>query len=295
LVEDALKHVHASELRGSLATAESLAGRLHQRVSRSLDLIADMESHGLVRTTGAGVMLTSSGREAAVRVIRAHRLLERYLADELRMPLAAIHAAADRQEHTLSREETAELEARLGYPRHDPHGDPIPPPDGCLPAQEGVALTELPVGCPAVVVHLEDEPVELFRRVVSAGFEPGMRVEVREASANRIVVWDGEGERVLSPIAAASILVAPVPRPSPRAARLSALQPGARGRVVALRCHGMTRRRLLDLGLTPGTVIERVFSSPLGQPTAYRLRGTLLALRADQAELIEIEPLDRTA
>lgn len=205
LVEDALKHVHASELRGSLATAESLASRLRQRVTRTLDLVADMESRGLVRTTGAGIALTASGREIAVRVIRAHRLLERYLADELHMPLDAIHAAADRREHAVTPDETAVLDARLGYPRHDPHGDPIPRADGDLPTQDSVALTEYPVGAPAVVVHLEDEPAELFRQIAAARLEPGTRLEVLEASGNQIVIWDGERERVLSPIAATTI------------------------------------------------------------------------------------------
>ncbi len=295
LIEDALKYVHASELRGALATPESLASRLRQRLTRVLDLIVEMESRGLIHTTGAGITLTPSGREVAIRVIRAHRLLERYLADELRMPLDAIHAAADRREHAVTPDETAELEARLGYPRHDPHGDPIPQADGGLPVQEGVALTEYPIGAPAVIVHLEDEPAELFRQIAAAGLEPGMRVEVIETSASQIVIWDGERERVLSPIAAVNVLVAPLPRPSAPVMRLTALVPGASGRVVALHCTGMTRRRLLDLGLTPGTLIERAFSSPFGEPTAYRVRGALIALRLEQANQIEIEPIGRAA
>lgn len=236
-------------------------------------------------------MLTSSGQEIAVRVIRAHRLLERYLADELQMPLEAIHTAADRREHTVTAAETAELEARLGYPSYDPHGDPIPRTDGSLARVDAVALTDHPVGRPATIVHLEDEPPELFRQIATAGLEPGMRVEVLEASANQIVVWDGERERVLTPVAAGNIFVAPLPQGTVPAVRLTALEPGARGRVVVLRCRGLTRRRLLDLGLTPGAVIERAFTSPFGEPIAYRVRGALIALRAEQANQIEIEPL----
>jgi len=295
LVEDALKLVHAGELRGSLATPESIAGRLGQKTARALKLVAEMEARGLVRTTGAGLTLTPEGREIAVRVIRAHRLLERYFADELRMPLESIHTAADRREHTVTAEEAAELDVRLGYPSHDPHGDPIPRRDGSLSTVAGVALTEQPVGSPAVIVHIEDEPPELFRQIATAGFEPGMRVEVLEASANQIVVWDGERERSLAPVAAANILVAPLPQPVAPAIQLTALQPGKQARVVALRCTGLTRRRLLDLGLTPGVTIERAFTSPLGTPTAYRVRGTLIALRPEQSSQVEIEPLDRAA
>ena len=81
LVEDALKYLHAADLRGTPATPESLAGRLRLRVATILELVADMEARGLIRTTGAGLALTPSGQEIAVRIVRAHRLLERYLAD----------------------------------------------------------------------------------------------------------------------------------------------------------------------------------------------------------------------
>jgi DtxR family Mn-dependent transcriptional regulator len=295
LIEDTLKQVHAGELRGSPATLESVAGRQGQGLARTLELIADMEGRGLVRTTGAGLALTPEGREIAIRVIRAHRLLERYFADELRMPLEAVHAAADRREHSVSAEEAAKLDVRLGYPSHDPHGDPIPRRDGSLPAIEGVALTEQPIGSPAVIVHIEDEPPELFRQITAAGFEPGMRIEVLEISANQFVIWDGERERLLTPVAAGNILVASLPHSVTAPIRLTALLPGRQARVVALRCAGLTRRRLLDLGLTPGATIERAFTSALGTPTAYRVRGTLVALRPEQAGQIEIELLDQAA
>ena len=284
-----------AELRGALATPESLAGRLRLRVAPTLDLVAEMEARGLIRTTGAGLALTSSGQEIAVRVIRAHRLLERYLADELRMPLEAIHAAADRREHTVTPEDAAALDARLGYPTHDPHGDPIPKADGQLASVEAIALSEQPIGQPAVIVHLEDEPPELFRQIAAAGLEPGMRIEVLDVSANQLVIWNGDREHVLSPVAAGNIFVAALPQPAAPVVRLTALEPGTQGRVVALRSRGLTRRRLLDLGVTPGAVIERAFTSPFGEPTAYRVRGALIALRAEQANQIEIEPLGRAA
>ena len=145
-------------------------------------------------------------------------------------------------------EDAAELEARLGYPTHDPHGDPIPKADGQLASLEAIALSEQPIGHPAVIVHLEDEPPELFRQIVAAGLEPGMRIEVLDASANQLVIWDGDREHVLSPVAAGNIFVAPLPQPAAPVVRLTALEPGTQGRVVALRSQGLTRRRLLDLG-----------------------------------------------
>jgi DtxR family Mn-dependent transcriptional regulator len=290
-VEDALKYLHATELRGTPATPESLAGHLRRPLKSILRLLTETEARGLTQTAGASLTLTQTGREVAVRVIRAHRLLERYFADELRLPLTALHAAADAREHGVTAEEASTLAARLGYPTHDPHGDPIPDANGQLMSVESVLLSQQPVGRPAVIVHIEDEPPELFRQVVAAGLLPGMRVEVLEASPTQLVIWNGDREYVLSPLAAASVSVGPMPKRAALAVRLDALEPGGRCRVVAIRSQGLTRRRLLDLGVTPGAMIERAFTSPLGEPVAYRVRDTLIALRAEQAQEIEIEPL----
>ncbi len=290
-VEDALKHVHAREVRGTLATAESLAGKLAVNVKRALNLMAEMEERGLIHSTGPGLRLTPAGQKLALRVIRAHRLLERYLVDELRMPLEEIHATADRREHWLSAEEVDELEAQLGYPQQDPHGDPIPTAAGDLETVEATALSDWAIGRPAKVVHLEDEPPELMAQIVAAGFALGMQIEVRQVNKEQLVVWDGETKRTLAPLLAANVFVSPLPHPVRPPLKLSSLEPGGSARVVALRSEGFNRRRLLDLGLTPGTLVEYAYPGPLEEPTAYRVRGALIALRREQAEEIEIEPL----
>jgi ferrous iron transport protein A len=69
---------------------------------------------------------------------------------------------------------------------------------------------------------------------------------------------------------------------------LATLQPGERGVVQSLRCKGLIRRRMLDLGMVPGTEVEAVMVSPNGDPVAYQVRGTLLALRREDAEAVEI-------
>jgi DtxR family Mn-dependent transcriptional regulator len=291
LVEDALKHIQAREATGTFATPESLAGQLRVRVRRALELISAMEAGELVQSTGPGLRLTAAGRELALRVIRAHRLLERYLADELRMPLQEIHAAADRREHRLTEDEANELEARLGYPQTDPHGDPIPTSGGALTSFEATALTDWEIGRPARIVHLEDEPPEALAAIVAAGFAPGMQIEVRDVTKERLAIWDGAAQRELSPWAASYVFVSGLAEPLRPPLTLAALAPGHSGRVIALRSEGLERRRLLDLGLTPGTVVERVMTGPLGEPTAYRVRGALIALRTEQAERIEIQPL----
>jgi DtxR family Mn-dependent transcriptional regulator len=76
-----------------------------------------------------GVVLTGAGERVAVEVIRHHRLLELYLAETLGVEVEAVHDEADRLEHALSEELEARIDRVLGYPTHDPHGDPIPDAD----------------------------------------------------------------------------------------------------------------------------------------------------------------------
>jgi len=295
LAEDAIKHIYSWEERGMLATAESLAGQLNVSVRRALELIQRMTEGGLVQPTGSGLVLTAAGRKTALRVIRAHRLLERYLADELRMPLEEIHAKADRKEHVVTEEEVDELEARLGYPQTDPHGDPIPTSGGTLEELQGTSLVDWPVGSPARIVHLEDEPPELMAQMVAAGLAPGLQIEVRRVSRDQLVLWDGEQERLLAPLVASNVLVTELPHPVRPPVKLTSLQPGESGRVIALRSEGFERRRLLDLGLTPGTIVWCAYPAPMGEPVAYIVRGATIALRPEQSDQIEIEPLSKAA
>src|SRR5574341_2396954 len=99
LAEDALKHVHASAWRHHMATLQSLAGALRLSPQSTIKLIRQVEAQGWVTSRAEGLSLTPEGERLAIEVIRAHRLWERYLADEARMSLADIHAEAERREH----------------------------------------------------------------------------------------------------------------------------------------------------------------------------------------------------
>ena len=81
-----------------------------------------------------GARLTDAGERVAVEVIRHHRLLELYLAETLGLHVDDVHAEADRLEHVISEELEARIDRALGYPTHDPHGDPIPDADLKWPA-----------------------------------------------------------------------------------------------------------------------------------------------------------------
>ena len=156
--EDVLKHMLSWERRGKVATPESVSGALGLAPKRVLDLITRMESRGLLQSGDEGIALSAQGERLALHVVRAHRLWERYLADDAGMPMGKLHQAAEIAEHNLSPEQADALEAHLGHPSRDPHGDPIPTAAGDLAPLEGVALSRWPVGEPARIVHIEDEP-----------------------------------------------------------------------------------------------------------------------------------------
>jgi DtxR family Mn-dependent transcriptional regulator len=287
VVEDALKHLHACEWRGHPASTDSLAGALGLSRRAGVRLGARLQAQGWVTLAEGALRLTPDGERLALQVIRAHRLWERYLADEARMPLAGIHAEADRREHRRDAETMLALDAAMGYPATDPHGDPIPTAEGEMPRTESRPLSEWPVGEPATIVHLEDEPAAVFSQIAAQGLRPGQRIKVIEADEQRIVFTDELQTHVLAPVLAGNISVAAAEPLGDVVSidRLSALEPGQAAVVHQLddTLQGLTRRRLLDLGLTPGAAVTAEYASFLGDPMAFRVRGSLIALRREQA------------
>ena len=89
-------------------------------------LISRMQAQGLLEQRQRDLVLSASGQRWALQIVRAHRLWERYLADEARMPLEQIHGVAHQREHGMTSEQVDALDAALGHPITDPHGDPIP-------------------------------------------------------------------------------------------------------------------------------------------------------------------------
>ncbi|MBN1441525.1 MAG: FeoA domain-containing protein [Planctomycetes bacterium] len=301
LVEDALKHIADLEIKNQNASAQTVAGVLQISDGRTARLLADMEQRSLVSFHEGRLRLTSKGREYALHIIRTHRLYERYLADVTGLSHSEWHRRAEAIEHRLSPRETEALSLRLGHPTHDPHGDPIPTAAGEIGPQQGQPLTSLPVDQPARIVHLEDEPETSYAQLIAESLWPGMEVWVLERDPQRIRFLAGGEEHVLAPSLADSITVEPIaeeqargPRCEPR---LSSLKPGQKGIVcgLSLACRGNERRRLLDLGFVPSTPIQVEMVSPAGDPTAYLVRGTLIALRREQADLIHVRPAPETA
>ncbi|HOX03533.1 MAG: FeoA domain-containing protein [Verrucomicrobia bacterium] len=294
LSEDALKHLHRCERERCRATIPSLAGALQVSPNHVAEVLGDMERRGLISVLGEEIQLAATGRAYALSVIRAHRLWERHLAEQTGVAEKDWHRLAERHEHFLSPEAADALSARLGHPTHDPHGDPIPTAGGEWVAHGGKPLSALGILQTGRIVHLEDEPPAIYEQLTALGLYPNMRVRLLEAGPGGIRFWAEGDEHLLTPLAAANISVVPEmveeEIEAPSGSGLHLLKPGESARVVGVspRCRGPERRRLLDLGIVPGTVIAAELASPGGDPIAYRIRGALIALRREQARLIQV-------
>jgi len=301
LIEDALKHAYDCEMSGHSPTVNSIAGSLHVTDNQAAHLLERMEARDLLHRQADRLFLTAAGREYALQVIRAHRLWERYLADETGYDQSEWHALAKRHEHTLLPAEADVLSARLGHPTHDPHGDPIPTETGQMIPHGGRPLSAVETDRPLHMVHVEDEPEAVYAQLVALGLHPGMEIRVIERSPERIRYWDGLDEHVLAPVVATNVSVVPLPAQQEvelnSANQLSNLNLGEKAEVLSLShaCPTPERRRLMDLGILPGTVIGAEMTSPSGDPTAYRVRDALIALRREQADLIFTTPVEEAA
>lgn len=295
LIEDALKHLYGPRLHQRKPTLQSLAGAAGISPDRAAQLVERLSELELVELHNGDIRLTPEGETYALNVLRAHRLWERYLAEKTGFDESEWHERADLREHSLSEDDLAALASELGHPRHDPHGDPIPTAQGDLVYHGGKPLNGMAPHKPMQIVHLEDEPEAVYAQLMAEGLYPGMRLQLLEVSPTRIRFWADGREHVLAPIAAANVSVRPLPEAesideSPLR-HLDSLKPGETAAVVRLssRLRGVERRRLLDLGILPGAKITAEMASPSGDPVAYRIRGALIALRRQQARLIDID------
>jgi DtxR family Mn-dependent transcriptional regulator len=295
LLEDALKHVYTCESIGRVCTIESIAGQLEVSTGKAAALLSRLADSDFVRSGEAGPALTDLGRESALRLVRTHRLWERYLADRTGVPASEWHAQAEQMEHALTAAQADELASRLGHPAWDPHGDPIPTPTGELPDVERVTLAGVEPGRTVEIVHLEDEPREIYDALLADGFGLGSRLDVVARSDRTVRVRARGREWPLAGVVARNVSVRVLPETETADEHVDTLldlKPGQVGRVVDISpaCQGSQRRRLLDLGVVKGTEIVPELVSAAGDPIAYRIRGALIALRREQADWIRIEP-----
>lgn len=294
LIEDILKFLYHSENEDKPVNINDISRTLRDPDKDIVDSLKQMATFDLISLSGDQVKLTKSGSDYALRMVRAHRLWEKFLAEKTGYDEADWHHIAEKKEHELSIDDTEVLAAKLGNPQFDPHGDPIPTVTGKVATRQGQALNDLEVDTIGRIIHIRDNPEVVYRQILAENIHIGSQIRVVEKSSERIV-FHSEGEAfVLAPIVAANITVNVLKKDNgyeENVFRLSMLDKDEQAKIIGIsrEIRGESRRRLLDLGFVKGAEVSVDLLNPLGDPKAFLIKGTSIALRQHQASKILIK------
>jgi DtxR family transcriptional regulator, Mn-dependent transcriptional regulator len=208
-VENYTKAIYSLQHRaeGEPVATNDLAERLDVTPASASSMIKKLADLGLVaHVPYRGVQLTDEGERLALEVLRHHRLLELYLADQLDVPWDRVHEEAEALEHVLSEDLEARIAAKLGHPTHDPHGDPIPDAELQIDESATQSLAELQPGDHGRFVRVSDSDPAMLRYLSQRGVSLGDRLEVldRQPFEGPLTVRFGATLQILGgPLAAA--------------------------------------------------------------------------------------------
>lgn len=294
VVEDVLKLLYHNENADKHLNINDIIRTLKYNDKIILECINKMSDHELISIQGDSVKLTKSGSDYALRIVRAHRLWEKFLAEKTGFKESEWHERAERMEHELSKVDADILSSQLGNPQFDPHGDPIPTNTGKIAKIKGIPVSELPIGTIGRIVHIKDKPEIIYKQILAENIHIGSVIRIMEKTPARIE-FHSEGEAfVLAPIMAGNITVSVLEKDvvfEENLARLSILKENETAKIIGIskEIRGDSRRRLLDLGFVKGAEVKIDLLNPLGDPKAFLIKGTSIALRHNQASKILIQ------
>lgn len=164
-------------------TTSALAAKLAVQLSTVSDALSRLAAQGLIEREPYGpVALTESGRSYAIQMVRRHRLIETFLVQLLGYRWDQVHDEAESLEHAASDFLVDRIDERLGFPRRDPHGDPIPGPDGDVSIPDATLLSEVDGGSRVVVERISDDDPHLLQFFTDRGLEIGTIINVEAGS-----------------------------------------------------------------------------------------------------------------
>lgn len=214
-MEDFLKTVYALQQKNERVSTNALAGALNISAPSVTDMAQRLVDEGLVDYRKYyGVRLTDEGERIALKMVRVHRLIELYLVQELGYALHEVHDEAERLEHAVSDRFIAAISHKLGDPRFDPHGDPIPTDEGVMPRRDLLPLSELGLETQARISRFRTQETEMLQHITERGLHLGMQVCVlaRDPFEGPLQVRVDGHEYVIGHNLAASIMVEPLAR-----------------------------------------------------------------------------------
>lgn len=208
--EDYLKAIYHLTEHGEPASTNELAQVLDLAPASVSGMLRRLAEQGLVEHEPyRGVTLAREGKRVALRMLRRHRLIEAYLVAHLGYTWDTVHDEAERLEHAVSDTLVERMAKVLGNPLEDPHGDPIPGPDGALAELVYVPLSDVAVGEEVEVRRVTTSQPDRLRYLGAAGLKPGTRVQVKaqEPFQGPIRLLVGDREQVIGHELAGMVLV----------------------------------------------------------------------------------------
>ncbi|MGY0391363.1 metal-dependent transcriptional regulator [Bizionia sp. KMM 8389] len=178
--ENYLKTIyHLSNQGKETVSTNSLADAMRTKASSATDMIRKLSEKDYANYKKyKGATLTDSGKEIAINIIRKHRLWEVFLVDKLNFSWDEVHDLAEQLEHIKSQKLIDELDAFLGYPTHDPHGDPIPDKHGAITFVEKILLSQAKIGLKYSCLGVNDSSSEFLQYLNKNGIGLGVVIEV---------------------------------------------------------------------------------------------------------------------
>lgn len=212
-VENYLKHLLLlAEESGELVSMGALATSMSVVPGTATTMVKALAEEGLVdHQPRLGVRLTPSGRRVALNVLRKHRLVETFLVNVLKMDWGEVHQEAEQLEHAISDAVLDRLDALLGHPATDPHGDPIPSAQGKMNSQVYATLATCVIDKPLRIVRVTEQSPDFLQFAEKNGLLPGTHVRVveRNLAGGLVTLRKTAGQAALSLAAAGRILVEP--------------------------------------------------------------------------------------
>lgn len=209
-IEDYLKTIYDIQVEQGQVATTVLAERLGVAPPSATNMVKKLADLGLVvHQPYYGLQLTEAGQKLALKILRCHRLVERFLVERLGLPWDQVHAEAEKWEHVLSEEMQERMDILLGYPTTDPHGAPIPASDGTMARLTCIRLSDLKPGQAAVITKVSDHNPELLCYLGSLGLYPGAQINLAATAPpdDVVIVQVGVIKHTLGRAAATHIFV----------------------------------------------------------------------------------------
>ncbi|MEN3014664.1 MAG: FeoA domain-containing protein [bacterium] len=294
--EDIIKFLYKQSEDNQKTNLETIF--LFSKISpkKLINIIQNLFREKIIEYDQENITLTSKGKYIAGQIIQKHRNIEKYLFENTSTVVEEIHKIAEKEEHKeFNKEDNT-------YDCVDPHGDIIV---GEKPIC--YTLSSIQTNLIYKIIHIEDEPEEIYKKIVDLDLAPFDYIKTLQISSEYIKILTNKGQIIkLDPILFSNIYVCQeqdaeiqkffeeIEQNISNITTLDKLKINEKAKIIGISFYirGEQKRRLLELGISRNSIIQPVYNNMLGDdPRVYKIRNTLLALRKEQSKKIYVQKI----